>query len=189
VWLVIAAFSPTMVVSPSITAGAATAPATAPPRPSSTSTPTSTTEGATSTATASALTMGDAKDCPVTRPGTAPADIGRDLFGWGMAFGNSDLWVGGLGVDGVITAGSQFVESDGSIGWKLGWYRLLPGDLTITGRRLDAPAPPLRASVPDGYGTIHFQASGVWFPTEGCWQVTGHLGRSELTFVTFVVPA
>ncbi len=78
------------------------------------------------------------------------------------------------------------VESDGSISQKLGWWRTTPGTLTISGRRLDAPAPPLRADVPDGYGSSGFQASGVFFPTEGCWEITGTVGAATLSFVTFV---
>lgn len=131
--------------------------------------------------------MADATDCPVTKPGKAPADIGDRLFGSASAFGNNDLWVGGLGEDGVILADSRFVESDGSIGMKFGWWRIVSGTLTIEGRRLDAPGPPLRASVPDGYGPQGFQASGVYFPTEGCWEVVGAVGGSKLTFVIFVL--
>jgi len=138
-------------------------------------------------APASPLTIADAQSCPVTKPGKAPAEIGDRLFGAGLAFGNSDLWVGGLGPDGVIPADSRFLETDGSIGWKLGWWRIVPGTLMITGRRLDAPAPPLRASVPDGYGPHGFQASGVYFSTDGCWEVSGTVASSKLTFVTFVL--
>lgn len=133
------------------------------------------------------LTLADAGNCPVTKPGQAPAEIGDQLFGSSSAFGNEYLWVGGLGSDGVILADSRFVEADGSIGWKFGWWRIASGDLTISGRRLDAPAPPLRAIVPTGYGSSGFQASGVSFPTEGCWGVTGSVGDSALTFVTFVL--
>jgi hypothetical protein len=120
-------------------------------------------------------------------PGQAPEEIGDQLFGWSSAFGNKNLWVGGLGDGGVILADARFVESDGSIGWKLGWWRIAPGTLTITGRRIDSHGPPLGASVPEGYGSRGFQASGVSFPTEGCWEVTGTVGDAELTFVTFVL--
>ena len=48
-------------------------------------------------------------------------------------------------------------------------------------------APPLIAHVPGGYGPTGFQASGVTFPTEGCWMVSGTVGRTTLTFVTFVI--
>jgi hypothetical protein len=75
------------------------------------------------------------------------------------------------------------VEEDGSIGWKLGWWKQVSGPLTITGRRLDGPAPPLRAGVPSGYGITGFQASGVYFPTEGCWEVTGRVGTTTLTLL------
>jgi hypothetical protein len=109
------------------------------------------------------------------------------MFGGGSAVGNGDLWVGGLGPDGVIPADARFVESDGSIGWKFGWWRIAPGTLAISGSRLDAVAAPLRASVPDGYGQQGFQASGVYFPTEGCWEVTGVVGTAQLTFVAFVI--
>jgi hypothetical protein len=131
--------------------------------------------------------MADAAHCPVSEPGKAPPEIGDRLFGSAHGFGNTDLWVGGLGTDGVIAADSRFVESDGSIGWKLGWWRIVSGTLIISGRRLDATVPPLRASVPDGYGAHGFQASGVYFSTEGCWEVTGAVGSAKLTFVTFVL--
>ena len=156
------------------------------PSPSST-TVASPSASATVQVSASPLTLADAKGCPVTKPGNAPVDIGDRLFGAGSAFGNSDLWVGGLGADGVILADPRFVEQDGSIGWKLGWWRIVSGTLTITGRRLDAQAPPLPASAPEGYGQSGFQASGVFFPTEGCWEVTGLVGSSTLALVTFVL--
>lgn len=56
-------------------------------------------------------------------------------------------------------------------------------EFTVTGRRLDAPAPPLRFSVPDVYAQAR-QASNLYFPTEGCWQVTAKSGPSALRFVT-----
>jgi hypothetical protein len=58
----------------------------------------------------------------------------------------------------------------------------------VSGARSSAaPGPPLTASVPSGYGDTGFQASGVYFPTEGCWQVTGKVASTSLTFVTFVI--
>ena len=72
--------------------------------------------------------------------------------------------------------------NSGSISAKLGWWRGVAGRLTISGRRLDAPAPPLRAVVPEGYGELGFQPSGPVFPTEGCWEVTGKVGTSTLSF-------
>jgi len=92
--------------------------------------------------------------CPVT----LPRDVGPpgvspdDFFGWASSYGNGRLWVGGLWPSGVINAGPEYVAKDGSVGMKFGWWRASPGKLAITGRRLDAPAPPARGFVPDGYG-------------------------------------
>jgi hypothetical protein len=109
------------------------------------------------------------------------------FFGWGSSYGNASLWVGGLWPGGVIEAGPEYIAEDGSIGMKFGWWRRVPGSLTITGRRLDGVAPPARGDVPLGYGDRGFQASGVTFPTEGCWEITGHLEKATLTFVTLVI--
>jgi hypothetical protein len=140
---------------------------------------------ATPTATSSLVAM--AKGCPVTEPEQAPSTIRGRFFGGRSAYGNGELWVGGLWQDGIINAGSVFIDTDGSVGMKFGWWRETPGSLTITGRRLDAPAGPLRSEVPFGYGSTGFQATGVFFPTEGCWEVTGHVGNASLTFITFVI--
>lgn len=136
------------------------------------------------------VTMADAKGCPVTlpRPFRPPAGVSPDaLFGSGSSYGNGKLWVGGLWPKGVIVATPELIERDGSVGMKFGWWRQVSGPLSITGRWLDGPAPPLRADVPSGYGTTGFQASGVRFPTEGCWELTVKVGTNTLTFVTFVI--
>lgn len=128
--------------------------------------------------------------CPVTLPRRfrPPAGVSPDsLFGAGRSHGNGKLWVGGLWPQGVIAVGPDFIEQDGSVGMKFGWWRQTRGWLTITGRRLDSPAPPLRSDVSSGYGMWGFQASGVYFPTEGCWEVTGAVGQTSLTFVTLVI--
>ena len=141
-------------------------------------------------AVASQVTMADAKRCPVTlpRPFDPPPGVSQDdLFGSPRSYGNGKLWVGGLWPKGVIVGTPDFIEPDGSVGMKFGWWREVSGLLSITGRRLDATARPLRADVPSGYGMKGFQASGVHFPTEGCWEVIGRVGTTTLTFVTFVV--
>jgi hypothetical protein len=122
--------------------------------------------------------------CPVTRPRpwAPPPGVSRGA----LTYGNGKLWVG-LWPHGVIEAGGQFVNEDGSVSMKFPWWRNVSGYLRITGRRVDGHAPPLRADVPDGYGTTGFQASGVVFPTPGCWQVIGKAGTASLTFVTFVI--
>ena len=134
--------------------------------------------------------MAGARHCPMTIghpvPRTKPW---RDLlFGSSRAYGNGKLWVGGLWPDGVVIVTKDDVGPGGRLSMKFGWYRLTSGYLTITGRRLDAPAPPASGQTFHGsYGLTGFNASGVSFPTEGCWQVTGRVGRVALTFVTFVI--
>jgi hypothetical protein len=155
----------------------------------SASAPSSASPGTATSGPGRPVTLADAGRCPATRPSTVgPAGVSPDdFFGWGASYGNGRLWVGGLWPGGVIAAGPEFVQPDGSVGMKFGWWRAAPGGLRITGRRLDGPAPPLRADVPAGYGQAGFQASGVDFPTEGCWEVTGAVAEATLTFVTFVV--
>jgi hypothetical protein len=70
-------------------------------------------------------------------------------------------------------------------GVKVGWFRPEGADLTITGQRLDASAPPLESHIPCCYPT-RFQSSGLYFPTEGCWEVTARAADSELTFTVWV---
>ena len=82
--------------------------------------------------------------------------------------------------------GAGFVLENGALSMKFPWWRLVRGRLTIEGRRLDGPAPPLRARIPDGYGEIGFQATALIFPTPGCWEVTGRIADQSLTFVTLV---
>ena len=104
-------------------------------------------------------------------------------------YGTAELSTVGLWPNGEVIfkpGGPGFVASDGALGMKFGWQRRVRGKLTITGRRLDAEAPPLRSEVNNGYGDIGFHASYVIFPTPGCWEVTGHVADASVTFVTRV---
>jgi hypothetical protein len=84
-------------------------------------------------------------------------------------------------------AGPGIILDDGSLQVKVGWIRGVKGKLTVQGRRLDAHGSSLRAWIPEGYGDIGFQATGVIFPTPGCWEVTGKVQETRLTFVVNVV--
>ena len=87
--------------------------------------------------------------------------------------------------------GPGFKYADGSLEMKWPWYRTVPGDLIISGERLDAKAPPMpRITLRgpgDGYGETGFHPSGLLFPGEGCWRVTAQVGTESLMFVTLVV--
>jgi len=127
--------------------------------------------------------------CPVTTPnGIVAGGHEEDP----SSYGNRQVSVGpfGLWPEGTVVfkpGGAGFVARDGSLGMKFGWQRGVPGQLRIEGRRLDAPASPLRVEVPHGYGALGFQATYLIFPTPGCWEVTGRVGDASVTFVTRVV--
>jgi hypothetical protein len=126
--------------------------------------------------------------CPVTKPnGNTPPG---EQLGPGSHW-NGELWVVLWPEGGKVVfrpGGPGFILPDGSLSMKFGWWRGGRGKLTIEGKRLDAPAPPLRASIPDGYGDTGFQATALIFPTVGCWEVTGKVGNGKsLTFVTQVI--
>jgi hypothetical protein len=124
--------------------------------------------------------------CPLTLPNgrTPPGEQ------WaGMNHGNGKLWTA-FWPHNLVIATRDVVGEDGSIYTKWPWWRGVRGRLTITGHRLDGQAPPLRAdSSSSGYGPSGFLPTGIYFPAEGCWEVTGAVGNARLTFITLVVKA
>jgi len=100
--------------------------------------------------------------------------------------GVGKLWTT-LPPEGQLGDGFAFIDDDGSIRAKRPWFRGDPGRVVVSGTRLDAAAPALVARVFDGYGETGFQPSAIYFPTRGCWRVTGALGDERLTFVVEVV--
>lgn len=127
------------------------------------------------------------KRCPVTLPSSTPPVRGQD-FNYGDRHLAVAFWQKGRLVASRVPEGSSWgqVNPDGSIWAKLGWWRGVAGRLTIVGERLDAPAPPLRADVPEGYGSTGFQATGLTFPTPGCWKVLGSVAGHDIEFVVLV---
>lgn len=119
--------------------------------------------------------------CPVTPPPNPPlvpprlspeTNVGTGAF-W---YGNDVLWL-------TLSANGTMLRYDKAYIW-----RLLPGPLAVSGRRLDAPAGPLVANLPDGYGDTGGQAVGLDFPTTGCWEIAARVSGQELRFVVNVVP-
>ena len=128
---------------------------------------------------------------PINAP-PAPMNDGLRVGGWNH--GNGVLWVT-LNPDGQLTI-SEPAEKDSSYDFKgysrvkFGWCRGIRGKFSIDGRRLDAPASPLRAKADtSGYGDLGFCPSYMYFPTEGYWEITGHVGDKRLTFVIHVIKA
>jgi hypothetical protein len=81
--------------------------------------------------------------------------------------------------------GPGFIDRDGALGIKVGWWRDQKGFLQIRGRRLDGTAGPARDYISD-YGDIGFQPIYLVFPTPGCWEITGSVEQASLTFVALV---
>lgn len=147
---------------------------------------------------AAAATVGSVNAVPsppatgcVTSPtinAAAPADSNADPV-TGAWFVNDDrsIWVAvpreGWPAGGQVFRGNRAVK-----GQKTYWVRPQGSDLHITGRRLDADAPPVETDIPCCYPT-GFQIVALHFPTEGCWEVTATSGDRALTFTTAVRPA
>lgn len=72
------------------------------------------------------------------------------------------------------------------------WWQTGHDLLVLTGKRLDAPAAPLRRggvtkandSRPAGAG--HYFATAI-LPTEGCWEITGKIYGRDDSALSFVV--
>ena len=105
--------------------------------------------------------------CPVTQPNGCLPPEGENVLDRGRGgHGNNELWtdVWMWGAGKVLVA-PDHVGADGSLGeMKWAWWRGVPGALTIEGHRLDAPAPPLLAWIPSGYGEKGFRSRGSRSP-------------------------
>jgi hypothetical protein len=107
-------------------------------------------------------------------------------------YGNAKIAVALVPADGKLVAGRlpsggsrATINVDGSIYAKYGWWRVGPARPVITGSLASDPHRRLRASVPGGYGS-GFQATGLTFPSTGCWHVTGRVGTARLAFTVLV---
>jgi hypothetical protein len=131
--------------------------------------------------------VADTSTCPITLPNRS---FPRHAGDWGPedSYGNGKLWTIFWPYN-VVIADRGYVEDDGSIGMKWPWWRGVSGRLKIEGRRRDKQAPRLRADISSAYGVSGFQPSSIYFPSEGCWEVTGRVGEASLTFVTLIVKA
>ena len=126
--------------------------------------------------------------CPVTLPNANRPPGQPRSVAW---YGNGLLWAG-LSADGVNAVPYDSVGADGSIGDKLLWVTSPSWSVpTITGERLDAPAPPLRVL---GVNQGSFASadepsfmSPVSFPTAGCWRLRARVGDVSLSYVVDVV--
>jgi hypothetical protein len=118
--------------------------------------------------------------CTVTNPihAASPSDPNADLSGRAPWYINSDRSIWASWDYGHWKSGPQ--------GNKVLWIRPQGQELAVNGRRIDGnDTTPLKVSIPCCYPT-GFQATRLYFPDAGCWEVTATSGRSELKFVTKV---
>lgn len=130
-----------------------------------------------------------AKRCPVSNTSSHPIQ-GRSSFNFGNARIAVALPGGARFVavpDGSPRGAWAFVQRDGWIRTKLGWFtsRGIP---RVTGRRVDGTGRGLRADV----GSRSYTSSGafypslLYFPSFGCWRITATAGGARLSAVVDV---
>lgn len=140
--------------------------------------------------------------CPVTLPTTGrftpPSPYPRELGGSGATsfwFGSKNLWTA-LPADGTWTwvhSTPQNLSQGQELFWRRANYNAAiekrPA-LRITGKRLDAKAPPFQSNqlAHNGYrGDLKsFMVEAIDLPSPGCWQITGRYRNQELSFVVRV---
>ena len=127
------------------------------------------------------------KACPVTEPVRAKPPDDAAVQGEpevGNYYVNEDrsIWASAW-----WTETEDFPLRASEEGVKVGWFRPAGATLEITGQRLDGTGLPLEAHIPCCYPT-RFQATGLYFPTPGCWEVTARAAESMLSFVVWVEP-
>jgi hypothetical protein len=127
--------------------------------------------------------------CPVSKPAWARPPEDRAVMNtpdYGYYFLNDDrsMWAAAWWATPEVY---ELRAGEARKGVKVGWFRPAGETLEISGRRLDGEAPALKASIPCCYQT-RFQSTGLYFPTEGCWEVNARAGQSALDFVVWVEP-
>jgi hypothetical protein len=124
--------------------------------------------------------------CPVTEPAWVipPEDsavLDPPAYGYYYVNEDSSIWAS------AYWPREEYPLRAGGAGNKMGWFRPAGATMEVTGQRLDGQTPPLKAEFPCCYPT-RFQASGLYFPAEGCWEVTAKVADSVLTFIVKVEP-
>jgi hypothetical protein len=126
--------------------------------------------------------LATASGCRVTAPQDGARLRSLTHFPSHWWYGSDGIW-GGL-APAYKPFGTWWAGRRGN---KVLWEREVAGKLKLTGYRLDRPTLHLRADVPDGYGLTGYQASGIVFPTSGCWRVTARVGLHRTSFVVRAV--
>lgn len=150
------------------------------------------------TATSEVVPHDPPASCPITVPQnptfTPPAPYNSMGFEGEFWYGSSSLWTA-VRENGVWEALPHNPEgyTQKVFWWRDGyvWTEEPEPALTVTGERLDASAPPFRASKATNASASDIGSAmlvGVDIPTLGCWKITGKYSNTELSFVVWVAP-
>jgi hypothetical protein len=146
------------------------------------------------------VTLPDGKFAPkLSRSGHSELSPGRawygEWFGGDVWYGTEKLWTV-LPRDGVWRGLGPAGPHDFAYDNKLPWGRTNPpfrrrdDPLTVTGKRLDGPAPVFtETEESSGFGPDYSGEGimgGIEIPTFGCWQITGRYKDTDLTFTVWV---
>jgi hypothetical protein len=134
-----------------------------------------------------------AAGCPVTRPPDppfVPADGPQRPPDYYDAFwyGTDALWAMPP-FDGTwpLDRGEDGWYTQKAFWWSEDFAETVP-DISVTGRRLDGPAAPIRADHPTNAGADFGLAMlvGIELPTPGCWELTATYRGHSLSYVVYV---
>ena len=150
------------------------------------------------TATSEVVPHDPPVSCPITVPQDPPfmPPAPYDALGFKGEFwyGSSSLWTA-VRENGIWEALPHTPKgyTQKLFWWRDGysWTEEPQPALTVTGERLDAPAPPLQASEATNASASDIGSAmlvGIDFPTLGCWKVTGKYADAEISFVVWVAP-
>lgn len=148
--------------------------------------------------------------CVVTappQPGVVPPDPFPATSLVGVWYGTDDLWTE-LPHQGTVLRGLP-ADTDGSLTTKTFWWNWdyswtlgdpattdagptaeqITPDITVTARRLDAPAPPVEENRGTNAYTPETHSSmlvGLDLPTAGCWELTATYQNAQLSYVVAI---
>lgn len=138
---------------------------------------------------------GDGNTCPVTIPADFRPPAESDPFEDDeLIHYDNGIWVT-IPEDGVLELSADQEVAFGPLqGWRtetVTWLRDegVEGFVIVSGERLDAESeftPQTPLSPQRQYVQIGFVQTGIAFPSEGCWEVTGFVGKNEITWVVVV---
>jgi hypothetical protein len=135
--------------------------------------------------------IGPPRDCPVTsvaEPFVPPEPYASKVpplyeSSW---YGTERLWTW-LRADGTL----PMARDRSGYFQKSFWWAPGADGIRVTARRLDGPSPPVsiaQQGVSSRYDLGEFLLIGLELPDRGCWEITGHAGGAELSFVVRVTP-